>query len=275
MRNAAMRIPRLPKNLRWNRTSYFLLSTFLAVIVLIIVVWWPLAEEYLGQVNTDYPIWVQVDWLLVGIFLAMSLLIMSGADLRADAWIVCVATIGGLTIEAWGTQTLLWTYYTNERPPLWIVPAWPIATLAIDRICRVLSALLRRVPERWYSRLFWIVFAGFYALMVWYTRFTLGKPFTLAALLLCALIMLSPGDKRAALILFLGGAGLGYFLELWGTTRLCWTYYTHETPPLFAVLAHGMAAVAFWRSGVLLFDVFRKIRTGLERRGLRVQSESP
>lgn len=270
-----MRIPRLPKNLRWNRTSYFLLSTFLAVIVLIIVVWWPLAEEYLGQVNPDYPIWVQVDWLLVGIFLAMSLLIMSGADLRADAWTVCVATVGGLTIEAWGTQTLLWTYYTNERPPLWIVPAWPIATLAIDRICRVLSTLLRRVPERWFTRLFWIVFAGFYALMVWYTRFTLGKPFTLAALLLCALIMLSPGNKRTALILFLGGAGLGYFLELWGTTRLCWTYFTHETPPVFAVLAHGMAAVAFWRSGVLLLEVFRKTRAGLERRGLRTQSESP
>jgi len=30
-------------------------------------------------------------------------------------------------------------------------------------------------------------------------------------------------------------------------TRECWTYYTLETPPLFAVLSHGMAAVAFWR----------------------------
>ena len=46
---------------------------------------------------------------------------------------------------------------------------------------------------------------------------------------------------------FIAGAGLGYFLELWGTTRLCWTYYTLETPPFFAVLAHGMAAVSFWR----------------------------
>ena len=46
-----MRLPRpaIPKNLRWNRTSYFLLSTFLAVIALIIVVWWPLAEDYLAN----------------------------------------------------------------------------------------------------------------------------------------------------------------------------------------------------------------------------------
>ena len=133
-----MNLPRLsvPNSLRWNRTSYFLLSMFLAVIALIIVVWWPLAEDYLGQVNPEYPIWMQVDWLLIGIFLVMSILIMCGADLRTDAWIVFVATLGGLTIEAWGTQTLLWTYYTSERPPLWIVPAWPIATLAIDRIFR-------------------------------------------------------------------------------------------------------------------------------------------
>jgi hypothetical protein len=33
---------------------------------------------------------------------------------------------------------------------------------------------------------------------------------------------------------------------------LCWTYYTLETLPLFAVLAHEMAAVAFWRALLLL-----------------------
>jgi hypothetical protein len=256
-----MTLPRLsvPNNLRWNRTSYFLLSMFLAVIALIIAVWWPLAEEYLGQVNPDYPVWMQVDWLLIGIFLVMSILIMCGANLRTDAWIVFVATLGGLTIEAWGTQTNLWTYYTSERPPLWIVPAWPIATLAIDRIWRVLAALLRRVPEIWTTRLFRAVFGGFFLLMLFYTRFTFDKPFTLTALLLCALIIISPGNRRHALILFIAGAGLGYFLELWGTTRECWTYYTRETPPLFAVLAHGMAATAFWRAGALLPVFIRKL----------------
>jgi hypothetical protein len=265
--------PSVPISLRWNRTSYFLLSLFLAVIALIIVVWWPLAQDYLGQVNPDYPIWRQVDWLLIGIFLVMSILIMCGADLRTDAWIIFVATLGGLTIEAWGTQTLLWTYYTSERPPLWIVPAWPIATLAIDRICRVLAVLARRVPEIWAGRLFWLVFVGFYALMLFYVRGTFDKPFTLVALLLCALIIISPGDRRRALILFASGAALGYFLERWGTTRECWTYYTRETPPLFAVLAHGMAATAFWRAGVLLPVFFRKFYTIRLSRRLRPQSE--
>jgi hypothetical protein len=262
----------LPDSLRWNRTSYFLLSLFLAVIALIIAVWWPLARDYLASFNPAYPVWAQIDWLLIGIFLVMSILIMCGADLRTDAWIVLVATCGGLVIEAWGTQTLLWTYYTSERPPLWIVPAWPIATLAIDRIRRVLAAGLRRLSERWIGYSYWTVFGGFSVLLLSFTRFTFDKTFTLAALLLCALIIVSPGEKRSALILFLAGAGLGYFLELWGTTRECWTYYTRETPPLFAVLAHGMAAVAFWRAGVLLRVFLGKALAWRLPRGLRAEA---
>ena len=59
------------------------------------------------------------------------------------------------------------------------------------------------------------------------------------------------------------GAALGYFLELWGTTCECWTYYTNQTPPLFAVLAHGMAAVSFWRGGLLTRALPALVRTKL------------
>jgi len=37
-------------------------------------------------------------------------------------------------------------------------------------------------------------------------------------------------------------------------------YYTLETPPLFAVLSHGMAAVAFWRGVRWLEWVLTKIK---------------
>jgi hypothetical protein len=72
------------------------------------------------------------------------------------------------------------------------------------------------------------------------------------ALALCALLILTPTDHRLAVLTFVAGSSLGYFLERWGTTREYWTYYTRQTPPLFAVLAHGMAAVAFWRVGLLI-----------------------
>jgi hypothetical protein len=238
--------------LRWTGSSYFLLSLFLVTVGLIITVWWPLAEDYFATADPNYPIWMQMDGLLLGIFLAMSILIMGGADLRTDVWLAGVALIGGLVIESWGTQTNLWFYYTAERPPLWIIPAWPIATLAIDRLRRMLSAVAVSVPSRVYLYTFWAIFGGFFLMMLFFARFTFDKPLTLAALLLCAVLMLTPGDKRTAVLVFIAGAGLGYFLELWGTTRACWTYYTHETPPLFAVLAHGMAAFAFVRAAEVL-----------------------
>jgi hypothetical protein len=238
--------------LGWNRASYMLMSAFAATVLLIIVVWWPLARDYVATVDPRYPLWRQLDWLLLGIFAAMSLLIMARPDLRLDARIVLIGLAGGLVIESWGTQTNLWTYYTNERPPLWIIPAWPIASLAIDRLYRALGRIFPANPRPGaFTGLYWVTFLSFYALLLAFAWPTLGKSLTIGALLLCALLILSPTDHRGAVLTFLAGSGLGYFLEVWGTTRACWIYYTHETPPLFAVLAHGMAAVAFWRVGLV------------------------
>lgn len=249
----------LARLLGWNRTSYALMSGFVAVVLLIIVVWWPLVQDYFAQINPAFPLWMQLDYLLIGIFLLMSLLIMAKADIKADAWIVFVGLCGGLAIEGWGTQTHIWTYFTEERPPLWIIPAWPIASLAIDRLVRVLRHLTRRWPEVVFKWAYVPIFLVFYGLMWQFVWPTLDKSLTILALAAVGLILLSPVEPRVAVLTFLAGTGLGYFLELWGTTRLCWTYYTLETPPFFAVLAHGLAAVAFWRvvrlSKILLLKI--------------------
>jgi hypothetical protein len=256
-----------------NKAGYILLSAFFATALLIVIIWWPLAQEQLALIDWSQPLWGQLDWLLLGIFAAMSVLILVGANLKADALTVLVGLVGGLVIESWGTQTNLWHYYTLERPPLWIIPAWPIANLSIDRLYRFLNRLLPREGPRLAGRrtdlttaAYLLVFLGFYGLMLVFVWPTLEKSFTLAALALCALIILSPVDRRAMVLIFVAGAGLGYFLELWGTTRQCWTYYTAETPPLFAVLAHGMAAVAFWRSARLVPRVYGALRKTLGAR---------
>lgn len=237
----------------WTRSSYYLLSAFVATLFLLSYVWWPLATEYLEQFDASQSLWRQIDWLLIGIFLVMTVLIMAGANLRKDFWILSVGLAGGLVIESWGTQTELWTYYTLERPPLWIIPAWPIASLSIDRLIRISDRyLFTRSGTRGIVIAYWLLFVSFMGLMLHFVWPTLDKPLTIAALLLCAFLILTPTDHRLAVLTFLAGAGLGFFLEYWGTTRLCWTYYTEQTPPLFAVLAHGMAAVAFWRTALLL-----------------------
>lgn len=255
----------------WTRDSSILLGGFFVTIILIVYIWWPLAEEYLAYVNWEGAWWRYIDWLLIGIFLFMSITIVARANLKTDLLIVFVGICGGLAIESWGTQTNLWHYYTAERPPLWIIPAWPIASLSIDRITRFLDFGLKRLQTFVYddiqSRktldsfkvLYWTVFASFLTLMLVFVSPTFDKSYTILAMLLCFLLILTPTSHRLALLTFFAGSGLGYFLELWGTTRQCWAYYTFETPPFFAVLAHGMAAVAFWRAGLLVKMVLGKI----------------
>jgi hypothetical protein len=248
----------------WTRDSSILLGGFFVTIFLIVYIWWPLAEEYLSYVDWNGEWWHYIDWLLLGIFGFMSVTIITHANIKTDLLIIFVGICGGLAIESWGTQTNLWFYYTAERPPLWIIPAWPIASLSIDRITRGLIFLTTKVTKEHEGKplvtfvpfvfriFYWITFASFLTLMLLFIAPTFNKSFTWLALILCILLILTPTDYRFALLTFIAGSGLGYYLELWGTTRQCWIYYTYQTPPLFAVLAHGMAAVAFWRAGLML-----------------------
>lgn len=267
----------------WTRSSSVLLGGFFLICGLIVYVWWPLAQEALAYIDWHGKWWLYMDWLLLGVFLFMSVTIIAHADLRRDALIVFVGMLGGLVIESWGTQTNLWHYYTAERPPLWIIPAWPIASLSIDRITRGLNwgvnkfintkaikGLEARTSDAsgkfLFRILYWMIFSGFYALMLYFVAPTFGKSYTVMSLLLVALLTLTPTDHRYAVLTFVAGAGLGYYLELWGTTRECWIYYTAQTPPFFAVLAHGMAAVAFWRAGLMVKLVWNKLATPLLRK---------
>jgi hypothetical protein len=205
----------------------------------------------------------------------MSITIIARANLKTDLLIVFVGICGGLAIESWGTQTNLWFYYTSERPPLWIIPAWPIASLSIDRITRFLNWIIEQANKKFnttnlqslFSTLYALTFASFLTLMLVFVSPTLDKSYTVLSLLLCIILILTPTDHRFALLTFIAGSGLGYYLELWGTTRECWTYYTYQTPPLFAVLAHGMAAVAFWRAGLILKLLAEKFRLFAPRSG--------
>jgi len=247
----------------WTSDSSILLGGFFVTIILIIYIWWPLAEEYFAYVDWNGEWWRYIDWLLIGIFAFMSITIVTHANIKRDLLIIFVGLCGGLAIESWGTQTNLWHYYTAERPPLWIIPAWPIASLSIDRITRFLNFGLQRLQtlipsqsqetlDSMFKILYWLTFTSFLILMLAFIAPTFDKSYTWFSLGLCMLLILTPTDHRFALLTFIAGSALGYYLELWGTTRECWTYYTYQTPPVFVVFAHGMAAVAFWRAGLLL-----------------------
>ena len=243
----------------WSKTSYVLLSGFLLLLFLIGYVWWPLLDEYLSQFNPEVSVWLQIDWLLIGNFLVMSVLIMLNADLKRDLPFAIIALTGGFIIEAWGTLSGLWTYYTFETPPLWIIPAWPIAALSVNRLYMITRYWVTRIPDKWLSALYWPVFGGFYVLLWQFAWIGISHPLTWFALGFCGVVILTERDKRSAVLILTVGSILGYFLERWGTTRLCWTYHTGGMPPLITVLSHGMASVAIWRVYLVYLGLAKRV----------------
>jgi hypothetical protein len=244
----------LSKSLNLSWFSVVLLMGFALVLMAINGVFGPLAKVEFAPIDWSRPLAEQIDWLLLFNFALMMTLLIFGADLEKDLLIIIVGFFGGLYIEAWGTQTEIWRYYTDERPPWWIIPAWSMASLAIDRLVRILNRLTTRFQSnhKIFIVSYWLLLIPFFCLMVVFVYPTINKSLTIVSLVLGSLIILTPTDYRMAVLNFVAGASLGYFLELWGTTRECWIYYTNQQPPLFAVLAHGMAAVAFWRGGLLV-----------------------
>lgn len=189
------------------------------------------------------------DPLLWMIWAFMTAVLCWNIDPKRDLPRMAVGLLGGLIIEAWGTHTMLWTYYTNERPPLWIIPAWPVAAIAIDRLARALDYLCSRIKLEY---LWWFIWIGFLPLMLEFVWPTIDKWTTWFAIAVVLVAAVIPSDRRLDVCLMLAGSGLGIFLEYWGTSRYCWTYYTQEIPPVFAVFAHGIASIAFQRGALVL-----------------------
>src|SRR4030042_6797060 len=101
-------IRQLTRLFNWTPHSTYLLSAFLLTVGLIVYIWWPLAEEVLAYIDWNGPWWLYMDWLLLRVFLFMSITIVTRANLKTDVLIVFVGMCGGLVIESWGTQTNLW-----------------------------------------------------------------------------------------------------------------------------------------------------------------------
>jgi hypothetical protein len=186
-----------------------------------------------------------MDWLLFFVWGWMSALLCWGLSPARDLARAAVGLGGGLFIESWGTVTSLWWYFTAERPPVWILPAWPVAAIAIDRMSRMLD---RAVPDWDLRFVWWSTLPAFVVTMTHFVWPYVDEPLTKVAIVAMLGVLVAPGGTiRQDVTLMLAGSSLGWFLEYWGTSRHCWNYYTHEIPPFPAVLAHGFAAVAFQR----------------------------
>jgi hypothetical protein len=248
---------RLREPLRFNRNSGWALFCF-ALVIAGLRFGWP--ELFLQEWENIFraPVWYQgVDWLLVGIFLFFALCFSLDPN-RQDIPTVAAGFFGGALIEIWGTHTGLWYYYTGERPPLWIIPAWGASALVNEKLLHMLALAL---PVRWRERLITgrggtrgeriahfilvtLILGGF----LWWTRPVTWQLLNLGAIALIVAVMIASREYPLyTVLLWAVSGGFGVFLEIWGTTRHCWNYYDHLTPSPFPICAHGFAAVIFWR----------------------------
>ncbi len=204
-----------------------------------------------GAVWRDYIslTWADFDPLLVFCWLFMLALAAWRFSVRRDLPLAAVALAGGALIETWGTRTSLWTYFTHETPPLFILPAWPMAALATERITRMLERATFWLPKSPIAEraLYVAAMVAFCMLLFSWSAPGRAHPFTLVAYALVAITCATGRTYREDLLRFAAGSLLGALLEYWGTTRFCWTYWDQKTPPLAAVLSHGFATIAFAR----------------------------
>jgi hypothetical protein len=246
---------------RYDRRSVLALVCVLAVMGLVGLTWMDLFLAF--------P-FVWTDWLLWGSWGLMIALLCWDVRPKRDVALAVAGFALGLLAEWWGTVTELWTYFTLERPPAWILFAWPIATLAIDRVGRLFTTLTTRLPRIgvWYWTAMTMVFVAF----AFWAAPAIREPASWVVAGVAVVTLLTSRTQARDVALLLGGTALGCLLERWGTTRGCWIYYTGETPPPIACVAHGFVAVMANRTldlGARLLDAMTK--RGVAQRPRRAQ----
>ncbi len=99
-----------------------------------------------AAILASLPQLIAVDWagrldfhFLAGL-LAGAALIFHRFDLRRGFPLyLCGMLLGGL-YETLGTLSGEWAYITHETPPLWIIPLWGLAVVAMSNLAGIISA---------------------------------------------------------------------------------------------------------------------------------------
>jgi hypothetical protein len=141
--------------------------------------------------------------------------------------------------EFWGTRLGLWTYYTGEAPPLWIVPAWSVGALVIERLAARAraSSLSWPLPASW----LWPMMCAFVLLSTsWLALTGPGGAWRWAGPFVVLAVLLWRRRPEDGVILAVGAACV-FFADLWGVTNNCWRYHLQgQAGGVWQGIAFGM-----------------------------------
>jgi uncharacterized membrane protein YoaT (DUF817 family) len=190
--------------------------------------------------------------LLAGILLLTLRAVPMKVAPKRDALIFALAALAGYAAEAWGTQTGLWTYYTREAPPLWIVPVWPLGALVIDRMSEYAKQRWKKyLSNETVSFLYWGVAVSSISVFLLFAGPAEKNPMTwLLLVFMAGTFCFRPEPKRDIWIV-LTGLFYVFFADIWGTTNNCWTYY-HQGGGSALRLLSGVGFGMFFDSTLIL-----------------------
>jgi hypothetical protein len=238
---------------RYDWRSAVVVGVVVGLCTAVGITWWKLLLHNLSV----------VDWVLVSIWLFMTAVLAWDVRFTKDIPLFIVAACGGLVIEWWGTNTELWRYFTRERPPLWILVAWPVAAMTTDRIAFAIERIMPPDSSKW-KIAYWTMIPLFVVGMAGFMWRSIDQPASMVVMGIMFFVLLSGRAPRRDVILFVAGTMLGFFLEYWGTTRGCWRYYTGGKPPFISIVAHGFASVAFARGLTILMWCMSRVGFSLD-----------
>ncbi|MDD5657649.1 MAG: hypothetical protein PHF00_10405 [Elusimicrobia bacterium] len=203
---------------------------------------WSITLRQLGR-GGEARWWGLGEMALFSGILAMTwCVLLVRADFARDALVAVLAAAAGWAAEAWGTRSGLWSYYTGEEPPLWIVPAWPLGALVVGRLGELAS---RRWPLGLRARRlgYWLLAAFAFSMTAFFLRPELDSAKAVAALAAVAAALAVRPDYGRDFWLLAAGLASVFFADVWGTTNGCWRYYVQAPggPGLVFGVAFGMA----------------------------------
>jgi hypothetical protein len=170
-------------------------------------------------VAEDGLFWAMVAWSW--------LLVAARPRPRSDPYLLAAAAAAGWTVEAWGTRSGLWSYYTGQTPPPWILVAWTAGALVVARLAETPSPVWARVPGGSWRPVFWGFLAAAQAMglpFVWSRSPAAGTALLLG---LGAFLAWRPRPERDGPALAAGFVCV-LFADLWGTTNSCYRYHCQD-----------------------------------------------
>lgn len=169
--------------------------------------------------------------LFAAILAATFWILTRRTDPPGDLKAFCAAVLLGACVESWATRTGLCVYYTGERPPLWILPAWGLGALLIDRLGeRLRSAWAGSIGKKTREQAYWTASGAVIAAFVFFSRpawTSWGTPLLLFIVLAALFARPDPAEDFWPLA---AGMAAVFFVDLWGTEARCWRYYLQTEP---------------------------------------------